>query len=237
MALSESGGTIRRRTANLQNLRGYECNNQTSQIHRTFYDISCERRAILGADEKNLKDVYGGVKVEIRRATLDDVKDISRIYALSWKSAYKGIIPQAYLDELKDFWVSKFVEWINDRVLTAQLISDNGSLVGCVAYGKSRDISLPDWGEIVSIYLLPEYFGKGYGNKLLESALIDLKQLGYQNIYIWVLKENQRARHFYERKKLQCNNDEYIFEIMGEQLIDVRYTYHFITLPNEKNMC
>ncbi|HBP63824.1 MAG TPA: GNAT family N-acetyltransferase [Desulfosporosinus sp.] len=166
--------------------------------------------------------------MEIRRATLDDVKDISRIYALSWKSAYKGIIPQAYLDELKeDFWVSAFVEWIKDSVLTVQLISENGRLVGCVAYGKSRDESLPYWGEIVSIYLLPEYFGKGYGNKLLESALLDLKQSGYQDIYIWVLKENQRARHFYEKKKLQCNNDEYVFEIMGEQLIDVRYIYSF----------
>lgn len=28
--------------------------------------------------------------MEIRKATLNDVKDISRIHALSWKSAYKG---------------------------------------------------------------------------------------------------------------------------------------------------
>ena len=40
-----------------------------------------------------------GVKMEIREATPKDVKDISRIHALSWKSAYKGIVPQAYLDK------------------------------------------------------------------------------------------------------------------------------------------
>lgn len=171
---------------------------------------------------------HGGVKMEIRKATPDDVKDISRIHALSWKSAYKEIVPKAYLDELKeDFWVSAFAAWIKDNVLTAQLIVAEGISVGCVAYGKSRDKCLPNWGEIVSIYLLPEYFGKGYGNKLLEIALLDLKQSGYQNIYLWVLKENQRARHFYEKNKLQCNKDECICEIMGKRLTDIRYIYFF----------
>jgi len=166
--------------------------------------------------------------MEIRKATPNDVKDISRIHALSWKSAYKGIVPQAYLDELKeDFWVSAFEAWIKDNVLTAQLIVEDGSSVGCVAYGKSRDKCLPDWGEIVSIYLLPEYFSKGYGNKLLESALSDLKQSDYQSVYLWVLKENQRARHFYEKNKFQCNKDECVCEIMGKQLTDIRYIYSF----------
>ncbi|TGE38154.1 GNAT family N-acetyltransferase [Desulfosporosinus fructosivorans] len=166
--------------------------------------------------------------MEIRKATIDDVKDISRIYALSWKFAYKGIIPQAYLDELKeDHWESVFVDWIKDNVLTAEIVFENGKPIGCVAYGKSRDKSLPDCGEIVSLYLLPEYFGKGYGNKLLDSALSDLKESGYESIYLWVLKDNPRARRFYEKNGIRCNNDEYVLEIMGEQLIDVRYVYSF----------
>ena len=171
---------------------------------------------------------YGGVGMEVKKATIDDVKDISRIHALSWKYAYKGIILQAFLDELKeDYWVSAFVDWIKDKVLTAQILFENSKPIGCVAYGTSRDKSLPDWGEIISLYLLPEYFGKGYGNKLLNSALLDLKELGYESIYLWVLKDNQRARRFYEKNGLQYNNDEYVLDIMGEKLIDVRYVYSF----------
>lgn len=35
--------------------------------------------------------------MEIRKLTVDDDIDaISRIYAVSWKSAYKGIVPQEY---------------------------------------------------------------------------------------------------------------------------------------------
>ncbi|MDO0824126.1 GNAT family N-acetyltransferase [Desulfosporosinus nitroreducens] len=173
-------------------------------------------------------------KMEIRKASLDDVKKISCIHALSWKSAYKEIIPQTYLDELKeDYWVSAFTTWIKDNILTVQLISENGSAVGCVAYGKSRDNCLPDWGEIVSIYLLPEYFGKGYGSKLLNSALLDLKQSGYQNIYLWVLKNNQRARHFYEKYGLQCTTDECVCEIMRKELIDIRYIISLTDPQNE----
>ena len=30
----------------------------------------------------------------------DDRRELSRIYEESWKSAYRGIIPQAYLDSI-----------------------------------------------------------------------------------------------------------------------------------------
>ncbi|SET61267.1 Ribosomal protein S18 acetylase RimI [Natronincola peptidivorans] len=174
--------------------------------------------------------------MKIRKATIEDVNDISRIHALSWKFAYRGIIPQAFLDELKeDYWEAAFVAWIKDNVLTTQILVEKGKAIGCVAYGKSRDKSLPDWGEIVSLYLLPEYFGKDYGNKLLHSALADLKESGYESIFLWVLKDNQRARGFYEKNGMGCNNDEYVLEIMGQQLIDVRYVYAFNSINTNPN--
>ncbi|WP_373845349.1 GNAT family N-acetyltransferase [Clostridium sp.] len=162
--------------------------------------------------------------VKIRKATLKDVNTISNIYALSWKSAYKGIVPQKYLDELKsNFWVSSFQNWIKYNILTVQIICENELPVGCVAYGKGRDIKFSDWGEIVSIYLLPDYFRKGYGQKLLQTAIIDMKIKGYKDCYLWVLKENINARDFYESNGFVCNKDECSCEIMQKQLIDVRY--------------
>lgn len=54
--------------------------------------------------------------MEIRKATIDDVKEMNRIHVLSWKAAYKGIVPQNYLDELKeDFWVSAFEKRLSDE--------------------------------------------------------------------------------------------------------------------------
>ncbi len=164
----------------------------------------------------------------IRKATIKDIKDISNIHALSWKSAYRRIIPQQYLDELKnDFWISVFHYWITNNILTVQIIFEDKLPVGCITYGNSRDDQLPNWGEVVSIYLLPEYLGKGYGQKLFEFALLDMKESCYSNIYLWVLKENLRAREFYEKNNFQCSQDECIFEIMEKQFTDVRYIFSF----------
>lgn len=164
------------------------------------------------------------MRIEIKDATLPDAETISNIHALSWKVAYQGIVPQRYLDELQnDFWVLSFQKWIKNNILKVKQIYENSIPIGCISYGKSRDEKLPDWGEIVSIYIHPDYCRKGYGQKLLEVALTDIKNDGFQNCYLWVLKENSNARHFYEKNGFRFNQDVYDLEIMGKQLTDVRY--------------
>lgn len=164
------------------------------------------------------------MEVNIRKATLDDINTISNIYALSWKSAYKGLVPQEYLDELKNtFWVSSFQNWINNNTLTAQLICEDELPVGCIAYGKARDDNFANWGEIKSFYLLPDRFRKGYGKKLLQTAIFDMKTNGYENFYLWMLKENYKARNFYESNGFICSNEECTCEILQKQLVEVRY--------------
>ena len=164
------------------------------------------------------------MEVKIRKATLDDIKTISNIYALSWKSAYKGYVPQEYLDELKNtFWVSSFKNWINNNALTAQLICEDEIPVGCIAYGKARDDNFANWGEIKSFYLLPDSFRKGYGKRLLQTAIFDMNTNGYKSFYLWVLKENYKARNFYESNGFICSNEECTCEILQKQLVEVRY--------------
>lgn len=164
------------------------------------------------------------MSVKIIEATTEDSEVISKIHAISWKSAYKGIVPQDYLDELKnDFWVNAFHNWISNNLFTALLIYDDEVPVGCIAYGKARDEEFSGWGEIVSIYVLPDYWGKGYGHRLLVTALLDMKKRGYKNCYLWVLRDNSKAKKFYEKHGFNCNNDEYNFEINNKSLTDIRY--------------
>jgi hypothetical protein len=41
----------------------------------------------------------------------EEADDISRIYAESWKTAYKGIVPEGYLEELPhNRWTSMLME-------------------------------------------------------------------------------------------------------------------------------
>lgn len=173
--------------------------------------------------------------IEIKRSTEEEVHIISKIHASSWKAAYQGIVPQKYLDELQDdFWVPSFKHWISSNTLIVLLIYENSIPVGCIAYGKSRDESLPDWGEIVSLYIHPSYYRKGYGQKLLDAALAELRGKGYKFCYLWVLKENMNARTFYEKYGFKYNHEKYPLKIMGHELIDIRYVID-LTLQSSQN--
>lgn len=161
---------------------------------------------------------------DVKKATLEDVAILSEIHALSWKKAFKGIMPQDFLDDLKeDYWVKFFENGIKNKIIEVLIVCNNNNPVGEVTYGKARDESLPDWGEIISIYVLPEYFHKGFGTKLIKSAVQNLKEQGFDNIYLWVLRENHNAQKFYKKHGFIETDQEYHFEKGGKKLVDIKY--------------
>ena len=72
-------------------------------------------------------------------------------------------------------------------------------MIGRLIICKSRDKDKPDAGEIVSIYLLEEFWDKGYGRQMMDYAIGELKHMGCHEIVVWVLEKNKRARRFYEK--------------------------------------
>ena len=151
----------------------------------------------------------------------DDFNAIGEIYAQSWKTAYRGIVSQDYLDGLTG---SNWAKVLSDRKNEAYVILEDKKYIGASSIGAARDEKMADWGEIMSIYLLPEYFGKGYSEPLFKCAINALREKGYTKIYLWVLKENTRAQRFYEKHGFYKNGDIDSIEIAGIQLTDIRYT-------------
>ena len=161
--------------------------------------------------------------MEIRHLTpADDRKVISKIYEKSWKYAYKGIIPQDYLDTIPD---GQWTPTLDHSQWNTLICIENDIIVGTTSFGKSRLQQFDKWGEIISLYLLPNYMGKGYGKALLESAITELKMRGYNHVYLWVLEENLRARHFYEKSGFSLTDDYLDNIIGGKSLREVRYIY------------
>ncbi len=164
------------------------------------------------------------MEMKIRPAQPSDAPEISQIHAASWKVAYRGMVSQKYLDELRDdFWTEKFIRWLGQGTLRAKMLFAKETPAGCTAYGKSRDEKHPDWAEIVSIYLRPEVYRKGYGTVLLQAALKDLKAQGYSTCSLWVLRENSNARRFYEKNGFTLTQDTCHSEVMEQELTDIRY--------------
>ena len=145
---------------------------------------------------------------------------ISRVYEKSWKYAYQGIIPQDYLDSIPEGRWAANLDHPDRHTL---LCVDGGEIVGTSSFCRSRWEQYDGWGEVVSIYFLPDYMGKGFGKLLMERTVRELRKLGYSNIFLWVLAENNRARAFYERFGFRRTDDLRTDVIGGRNLREIRY--------------
>lgn len=162
--------------------------------------------------------------MEIRKIKKsDDINAIGKIYEKSWNFAYNGIIPKDYFYSVSgDKWLPHF----ENKSMNSLVLIENNQFIGTSSYCKSRSKEFNDFGEIVSIYLLPEHMGKGYGKLLFEATLNELVKTGYQNVFLWVLEENTRARRFYEKQKFKLSDKSNYINIGGKNLKEVAYTYH-----------
>jgi ribosomal protein S18 acetylase RimI-like enzyme len=141
----------------------------------------------------------------VRAATVDDAANLASIHGRSWQAAYRGLLPQDYLDEVcraygAERWLKNLQasEWPKAGVVVAV---PGPELVGFVGFGPTRDDDEDAGlvGEIKAIYVIPEAWGKGTGKRLMASALGRLAVAGYAQATLWVLDSNARARRFYEK--------------------------------------
>ncbi len=161
--------------------------------------------------------------MEIRRfSKTDSVEDISKVYAESWREAYKGIVPQDYLDKLED---NRWVPMISGELGNLWIASDGEHIVGTATYAPSREKKYSGWGEIISIYLLPKYYRRGIGTRLLKATMDSLAEMNYKKVFLWVLEDNLPARDFYEKNGFYFNGDTKELIIGGKRLVAVRYIY------------
>lgn len=152
--------------------------------------------------------------------TPENASAASRIYALSWKSGYRGLVPQDYLDALTgESWTSALLT----PGRSGFLLEDCGVCVATASVSAARDAECSGWGEIISLYVLPAYWGRGYGKSLLAHAAAYLRAQGFRNLYLWVLEGNVRARAFYERSGFAPDGGRMTLHIGGRALIGVRY--------------
>ena len=164
--------------------------------------------------------------VTIRPAAESDAADIARVHVRSWQEAYAGIVPEAYLDamdagERASQWATYLREGPADQVLTWVALAGDKT-VGFATVGPSRD---EDAGrgdrEIYSIYLDPGTWGHGVARDLMRTLISSVGEK--TPISLWVLADNERARHFYRRHGFQADGVERYDDVGGASLLEVRY--------------
>ena len=141
--------------------------------------------------------------IEIKKMeTEDETKGKAYVHWCAWHEAYPGLVSQEYLDRLTLERCEKIAyEW-PDNLMIAK---DAGRVIGFIGYGDRGD-EAPDTGEIFALYTLSEYYGKDVGRQLMDAALQQLRE--YKQICLWVLKDNKRAIHFYQKCGFCPNGEE-----------------------------
>jgi ribosomal protein S18 acetylase RimI-like enzyme len=137
----------------------------------------------------------------VRRANINDVTDIGVIAVLSWQAAYRGLMPDEFLNGLDlNKRTNGFRELVQNPDITILVVNDDDdNVVGYSILNTSRDADAPPaTGEIGAIYVHPGKWKRGFGGTLLSESIEHARERGFGELTLWVLEANERARGFYE---------------------------------------
>lgn len=126
----------------------------------------------------------------VREITREDIPLISHIMVRSFRSAFRDFVTPETMDACT----------VPEN---CQAMLDTIYLQGNMHFLLAEDQGFLCWQEagdaveIVAVHSLPESWGTGIGKTMMESAL---KQIGRQPVFLWVFRDNRRARRFYEKQ-------------------------------------
>lgn len=162
----------------------------------------------------------------VREASLDDAPAIARVHVDTWRTTYRGIVPESVLANLsyekrENSWVKMLSNAAENNHFIYVAEDEAGQIVGFADGGAERDKDPIYKGELYAIYILKAYQRQGIGRRLNLSVVEKLFQAGFHSILVWVLADNP-ACQFYEALGGQKVYQKQI-EIGGVMLDEVAY--------------
>lgn len=170
--------------------------------------------------------------INIRPVRPEDAEKHIRLGNLVWRDAYKDIFPEEVFiqkesrlqDMMKTF--SQFVYNGGDRI--GYVAEVDGELVGFISGKLSANyehFKKQNYAELMAIYILPEYQGKGLGSTFKNLFLDWARKNNVKKFVIGVLKDNHKARKVYEKWGGQLDKYTQPFVRLGVEYDEVFYTY------------
>jgi len=169
----------------------------------------------------------------VRPGDRADADGIASVHVASWRAAYGDILPRSVL-ESDEFERGRHAGWRNwrftpgERMVIATLAKSPESepiVVAFCSYGPERDRgrATSGRGEVNAFYLDPRVWGTGVSDALMQHVEVRLRAEGFDAAVLWVLRDNPRARRFYERHGWATSGLEGNFEFRGAVAVEVEY--------------
>jgi GNAT superfamily N-acetyltransferase len=161
----------------------------------------------------------------VRKASEHDAARVAEIQVKTWQVAYRGLLPDDYLDGLDP--VRRALVWkgiLAEPDGVVFLAQKDSHVVGFCDLLPSRDPAAPpEIGEIAAIYVEPSAWGSGAGRCLLAAAIEYAGDHGFVMLTLWVLATNERAKRFYVAAGFEPDGAEKTEERPGFALHELRY--------------
>jgi ribosomal protein S18 acetylase RimI-like enzyme len=130
-----------------------------------------------------------------------DAPAVAALHTASWRSAYRGILSDTYLDTSVD--TDRASTWHSRLGATTMDAFGVVALRDEVLVGFVYVVGVPDspWGVLIdNLHVAPGARSAGIGPKLLEAAARGIEARAWgPRVHLWVFEANVRARRFYRR--------------------------------------
>jgi GNAT superfamily N-acetyltransferase len=160
--------------------------------------------------------------VAVRLAELADADALGAISGRAFEATYRGIVPDAALDEWigggAASWRAALEHRAADSPSRAWVAQREGSVIGYATTSPAK----PNWlpppngaGELTNLYLDPDVIATGVGRLLYDHAVSDLRERGFDPLVVWAFRDNDRARRFYEARGLVIDVPDHAWVLAG----------------------
>jgi GNAT superfamily N-acetyltransferase len=161
----------------------------------------------------------------LRPAQPEDALTVARVHVRSWQAAYRTLLPNDYLDQLRPEDRAPHYDFATHDPQKPYTIvaAEQEHIYGFATTAPSRDADNPDHGELFALYVDPAHWGHGIGVALVTAARAHLTQAGFQHALLWMLAGNVRAERFYRHDGWTTGDHQRTDTLWGITVEEVRY--------------
>ncbi|MES2124595.1 MAG: GNAT family N-acetyltransferase [Gemmatimonadota bacterium] len=139
--------------------------------------------------------------LRLRLAVPDDADTVAALHAASWRSAYRGLLDDEFLDgPLEEYSRRRWRAWftlIGGPPSHLVIAERAGTPVGflCVVHcgGEFGDL-------IANLHVAAAHRSSGVGRRLMQEARRLVREQGNEAMHLWVYASNEGAIRFYDRE-------------------------------------
>jgi GNAT superfamily N-acetyltransferase len=175
----------------------------------------------------------GTADVSVRPARPQDAAEIARVQVVTWRTAYRGVLPAAVLDDwdadaATDSWRTA-VQSPPTPAHGVMVALEGPAVVGFAAFGTAELTGgqLPDpagpSSELSTLLVEPRWGRRGHGSRLLAAVTDVVRAGGAARLQTWVLETDQASAGFYESTGWAPDGWARTLETGGEPLREIRW--------------